>query len=167
MNFQCSWDSSILGLTISVCVFLLVLFIIAFFVVKKRESPKYQMIVLIIVIIGFIAGIVVSGLFIPMEVSAQNQSIRIHQLKGDAIIPVKDIEEIRRCTEADTRNSKKVFGSDGLFGYLGIFQNTQLGKYQMYVTNSSNRILVKTNTETIIFSCDHPDELINIIDTMH
>lgn len=167
MNFQCSWDGTVIGITISVSILLLAIFIACFFVVRKHEKPKYQMIILIIVFVGVLACITVSGLYTPLNVSIQNQSISIHQLKGNTVIPITDIKEIRRCTEFDTKNSTKVFGDDGFFGNLGIFNNSQLGKYTIYVTNHSNRILVKTNTETIIFSCDNPDELINIVNTMH
>ncbi|GHT87596.1 hypothetical protein FACS189474_0780 [Bacteroidia bacterium] len=167
MNFQCSWDGTVIGITISVIILLVALFIACFFAVKKHEKPKYQMIILIIVVIGTLVCMGVSGLYTPLNVSIQNQSISIHQLKGNTIIPIADIQEIRRCTEFDTKNSRKTFGGDGFFGDLGIFNNAQLGKYKMYVTNHSDRILVKTNEETIIFSCDNPDELINIINTMH
>jgi amino acid transporter len=166
MNFQCSWDNTTTGITVSVSIFLIALIAFSFFFVRKYERPKYQRIILIIVAVVIVASTITSILFVPLNVSVQNQSLVIRQLKGNTVIAAEDIKEIRRCTEADTKNSTKVFGSDGLWGYLGIFRNKQLGKHQIYVTNRSNRILVKTNKETIIFNCDQPDELVRFIETI-
>jgi hypothetical protein len=93
-----------------------------------------------------------------LSISVKDESIYINQLKGNIVIPIKDIKEIRRCTKLDTENSVRKFGSGGFWGYIGIFENTQLGKYQMYVTNYSNTILIKTDKGIFVISCNKPDD---------
>ncbi|MDR0541013.1 MAG: PH domain-containing protein [Dysgonamonadaceae bacterium] len=60
-------------------------------------------------------------------------------------------------------HSRRVFGSGGAFGYLGKFNNTELGDCQMYVTDASKKVLIKTSNETLVFSCDKPDEFIHFL----
>lgn len=38
----------------------------------------------------------------------------------------------------------RLWGSGGMFGYFGIFHNSDLGKYYLAATRSSNRVLVTT-----------------------
>jgi hypothetical protein len=167
MNFHCPWDTTVISLTL---VYLLVLLgVIIMLVVKmkyyKREDMKLPAVFTGIGILFFIAVIIGSALHAPLSVSVKNESIYIHRLKGDIVIPIEKIEEIGRAENSDTKNSIRTFGSGGAFGYLGKFKNAKLGNYLMYVTDSSQGVIVKTDTETLVFSCDQPDEIINYIQT--
>ncbi|MDR3326691.1 MAG: PH domain-containing protein [Prevotellaceae bacterium] len=59
-------------------------------------------------------------------------------------------------------NGIRTFGSGGLFGYLGKFENPQLGEFEMYATDSKNRFLVETQSKTYVFSCKDRDKLIRL-----
>jgi hypothetical protein len=131
----------------------------------QREGRRLPVIFTGIGILFFIAIIIWSALPAPLNVSIKNESIHIHRLKGDIVIPIEKIVEIDRADDSDTKNSTRKFGSGGAFGYLGKFRNAQLGNYQMYVTNASQGVIVKTTDETLVFSCDKPDEIVNYIQT--
>jgi hypothetical protein len=167
MNIHCSWDTTVISITIvSVLILLGAILMLA---VKmryyKRENRKFPVVFTGIGILVFTAVILGSALFVPINVSVDNEKLHIHRLKGDIVIPIEKIEEIRRADDSDTKNSTRTFGSGGAFGYLGKFRNANLGNYQMYVTNTSQGVIVKTNDETLVFSCDRPDEIINYIQT--
>jgi hypothetical protein len=110
-------------------------------------------------------GIIIMGaLFLPLQVSVTNDEICINRGIGNVLIKTIDIQKIRRTSTSDTQNSIRTFGSGGLWGFLGKFKNSGLGDYTMYVTNTSNMITVKTNDDVFIFSCDHPDEIVDYIE---
>jgi hypothetical protein len=166
MNFQCPWDTTVISIT--AIDFVVVLLVIIIFLVKmiryKRNGEKLYAwgcllgSVLLIIVLFFPA------LYTPTSVSVKNETIRIHRMKGDIVIPFDEIAEIRRVNNSDTKNGRREFGSGGHFGYLGKFSSPQLGKYQMYATNASKRILVKNKKgEPLIFSCDRPDELMSLL----
>lgn len=169
MNFQCSWDATVTSTTTINFVSMLVVIIIAiFFAIRywKREKKLHSLGCWLVVIISIIL-LVFPALFCPLSVSVENESISIHRIKGDIVIPFDDITEIRMVNDSDTENGTRNFGSGGDYGYLGKFSSPQLGDYQMYATDASKKILVKNNKgESIIFSCDRPDELIRIVNTM-
>ncbi|MDR1436620.1 MAG: PH domain-containing protein, partial [Candidatus Symbiothrix sp.] len=93
-------------------------------------------------------------------------SVQIHQIKGGIAIPLEAIKEIRLCDDSDTKASIRKFGSGGAFGYLGKFENEQSGNYQMYVTDASKEVIVKTADNVIVFSCEKPEELIRCVSLM-
>jgi hypothetical protein len=120
-------------------------------------------------LLGILLGVgvlIFMALDCPLKVSVKNESITIHQMKNNLIIPIETIEEIRLCDNSDTQNSRRTFGSGGAFGYLGKFSNLQLGDYKMYVTDVSKEILVNTNGNIIIFSCNQPEKLVQLVNTM-
>jgi hypothetical protein len=168
MIFQCSWDTTVISITLITTAILLAV-IIALFVKMIRYRKEKRNVPALFCLLGvllFISADIVSALFCPQKVSIENEAIRIHRIKGDIVIPVEKIEEIRLCNDSDTKNSKRTFGSGGAWGYLGKFNNRQLGNYQMYVTDLSKKILVKTTDENLIFSCDKPDEMVSRIQKM-
>ena len=104
------------------------------------------------------------ALFLPLQVTVTNNEICINRGIGNVSIKTIDIREIRRTSTSYTQNSIRTFGSGGLWGFLGKFKNSGLGDYTMYVTNTSNMITVKTKNDVFIFSCDHPDEIVDYIE---
>jgi hypothetical protein len=162
MNFQCSWDTNVFIITLLFVVALLGA--IAFLVVKavryKREGQILTVCLLALGIVFFLGVLIVSGLECPLKVSVDKETVRIHRMIGNVVIPIETIEEIRLYKDSDTAANVRKWGSGGVFGYLGKFSNPQLGDYQMYVTNASKKILVKTSDKIIVFSCNQPEELI-------
>ncbi|GHT39232.1 hypothetical protein FACS189437_02000 [Bacteroidia bacterium] len=166
MNFQCHWDATVVSSTaIDVIVLLSIIVMFALYAIRhyrneeKLRSKAYWLGAVIFVIV-----LVFPALFCPLNVSLQNESISIHRIKGDIVIPLDDIMEIRMVNGSDTKNGTRNFGSGGSFGYLGKFSSPKLGNYQMYATDASKMILVKNKKEEyIIFSCDKPEELIGMV----
>ncbi|GHT75487.1 hypothetical protein AGMMS50262_10940 [Bacteroidia bacterium] len=98
----------------------------------------------------------------PQQIIMRKDGIFVDQVKFGFLIPYNEISEIRKYTKDDSKNTIRIFGSGGLFGYIGKFKNPQIGNIQMYATDSSNRILIQTkdkNTNYII-SCAESDVLI-------
>lgn len=165
MNFHCSWDTNVFIITLLSVV--VILGVIVMMVLKLRHyKQERQLLPLCLLSLGilFLIGVLIfSVLVCPLKVSVDKEAIRIHRMIGNVVIPIETIEEIRLCNDSDAKAGDRKWGSGGAFGYLGKFHNTQLGDYQMYVTNTSKKILVKTSDKTIVFSCDQPEKLIAVM----
>jgi hypothetical protein len=170
MNFQCTWDTAVItSTTIAVITILGVIVMFALYAIHyRKEEEKFRSMLYWLGTIIFAVVLVFPALFCPLSVSVKNESISIHQIKGNIVIPFDDITEIRIFHDSDTKNGRRDFGSGGAFGYLGKFSSPKLGNYRMYATDASKRILVRNKKdEYLIFSCDKPDELIEMVNASH
>ncbi len=166
MTSYCSWDTTVLIITMLTNAVLLVVAIVCFIKFKlylhtRFFTPKILCFSSMLLCLGVI---IMGALFLPLQVSVTNDEICINRGIGNVSIKTIDIREIRRTSTSDTQNSIRTFGSGGLWGFLGKFKNSGLGDYTMYVTNTSNMITVKTKDDVFIFSCDHPDEIVDYIE---
>ena len=93
----------------------------------------------------------------PIRLTIGNDKIILHRLFGAINIPIKDIIEIKAIPNSETAFSIRIFGSGGLFGYLGKFKNT------MYATNLNELVLIRTNSKKYVFSCKNRDEFIESV----
>ncbi|MDR0547731.1 MAG: PH domain-containing protein [Dysgonamonadaceae bacterium] len=165
MIFSCPWDTKVALITIAYSAVLLLVIIgllipLIRYIKVKRILPVALLSLGILLFTGIL---VISAIDCPMKVSIETELLTIHRIQGNIVIPIESIEEIRLCENVDTRDSKRILGSGGAFGYLGKFRNVPLGDYLMYVTNVSQKILVKTNGKYIVFSCDEPARLVETI----
>ncbi|MDR2056874.1 MAG: PH domain-containing protein [Dysgonamonadaceae bacterium] len=169
MNFQCSWDSTVISITAITSVVVLsvaIMFLVKMVHYKRNEEKLYAGGCLLGAVLSIIA-LSFPALYTPLSVSVKDKTIQIHRIVGNIVIPFNEIAEIRRTDASDTKNSTRKFGSGGDFGYLGKFSSSQLGNYQMYATDASKRILVKNNKgECLIFSCDRPEELLKMVNSV-
>lgn len=108
----------------------------------------------------FVLTIVICAGYTPVRLKANSEKITVTRLFKPIEIPICGIKEMKRIGKSDISDSIRTFGSGGLFGYLGRFKCTALGRYTMYATNLNNLVLIRTDTKTYVFSCSRPDELI-------
>ncbi|MDA0812274.1 MAG: PH domain-containing protein [Verrucomicrobia bacterium] len=55
----------------------------------------------------------------------------------------------------------KTVGNDGLFAMHGRFRSKRLGKFQAYVTDPANAVVLKVPGDTIVISPEHPRQFVN------
>ena len=103
--------------------------------------------------------------WIPINLSANTTHIILHKLIGKITIPIGEITSVQIIDKSMISNSIRLFGSGGVFGYLGKFRNRLLGNYIMYITERKNLILIKTHKKTYIFNCKGPDSLIMFVNS--
>jgi hypothetical protein len=150
-------------------VVLLILFIssklIPILIKRYRNKGKNNLLTLSFITLSFLPLVVliITLFYLPLKIFVDDENIYIDQVKGKITIRAKNITEIRRYTEADSKNTIRTFASGGLFGYLGKFENPQIGNFQMYATDTENRILIRTDNKTYVISCNSPDVLIEAI----
>jgi hypothetical protein len=163
-EFTCNWGESVILITI-LC-FALLLFIsgksIRYLFKQKQKRISYSIPLLLMnFIIGF--ALIFTLLYMPLRIKLDDQKIYVDQVKSGFSIPYSEIIEIRNYSKRDNPNTIRVFGSSGLFGYIGKFENSQIGRVNMYVTDSSRRILIRTKDrgKNYVLSCKEPDTFID------
>jgi transcriptional regulator with XRE-family HTH domain len=112
---------------------------------------------------GIYAFIPVALLICCLFLGVQGYSLRdgqllIHRLGWSTRYPLSEITELTVNPQAMV-GSIRVFGIGGLFGYIGYFRNTILGKYLAFVTDRSKCLVVGLGEKRIVISPDAPEEM--------
>lgn len=166
-EFICNWGKT--PIIITIVVVLLILFVsvksITSLIKRYRSKGKNQLLVLFFILLSFLPLFVLffTLLYMPLKVIVKDDGVYLSQVKGGISIPATSITEIRRYTAIDSKNTIRTFASGGLFGYLGKFENPQIGKFQMFATNTENRVLIRTGNKAYVISCINPDAFIEAV----
>lgn len=159
ISFACPWS---LGVTLITTIIIIILAASTYFI-WADDFPSSMLWLKYTLIIVFITTIIGGLGYMPIRLSIKNDKIILHRLFGAINIPIKDIIEIKAIENSETAFSIRVFGSGGLFGYLGKFKNKKLGYYSMYATDINELILIRTDRKTYVFSCRNRDEFIESV----
>jgi Protein of unknown function (DUF2679). len=166
-EFVCNWGQR--TITITILVVTLMLFIsvkmLLSFLKGYKSDKKRPILVFIYAFIAILPLILTFAIlpYMPLKVIVDKDTIYINQFKGGITIPIEDIVEIRRYTGEDSKNTVRTFGSGGLFGFLGKFKNPQIGKFEMFATDTKDRTLIKTNDKVYVISCANPNVFIETV----
>ena len=95
----------------------------------------------------------------PRYLIIQNGLLIITHPIGRTVIEKSQVVKIEAIERSDLRGSLRLFGSDGFFGWFGIFRNSKFGTYRLYCGQLENLYLVKTTTKKYIISSSVPIEL--------
>ena len=159
ISFTCPWS---LGVTLITAIIIIILAASTYFI-WTDDFPSSMLWLKYTLIVVFIATIIGGLGYMPIRLIIENDKIILHRLFGAINIPIKDIIEIKAIENSGTAFSIRVFGSGGLFGYLGKFKNKKLGYYTMYATDINELILIRTDRKTYVFSCRNRDEFIESV----
>lgn len=159
ISFTCPWS---LGVTVITTITIIILVASTYFI-WNDDFPSSMLWFKYTLIVVFIATIIGGLGYMPIRLIIENDKIILHRLFGAINIPIKDIIEIKAIEKSETAFSIRVFGSGGLFGYLGKFKNKKLGYYTMYATDINELILIRTARKTYVFSCRNRDEFIESV----
>ncbi len=118
----------------------------------------------LLMVVFFITVIVGVG-YMPMRLKANDEIITVTRLIGSLEVPLSEVTGVSRISKSDIDGSMRTFGSGGLFGYLGRFQNGRLGNYTMYATELNNLILIRTDDKKYVFSCTKAQDFVDYINS--
>jgi hypothetical protein len=115
-----------------------------------------------------IAGVLIASVlwvttWTPISLSLRGDQLVMKQLIGRITIPVDTIENIQPIDSTWLKGSIRLFGSGGLFGFLGRFRNATLGRYTMYVTAQKNLLLIQNPEKTFVFNARQSADLIAMV----
>lgn len=100
--------------------------------------------------------------FMPLSISLDNETLKIHRPLKTKSIPLSDIADIRLCQP--TMGARRICGSGGWFGWIGWFKENDLGKYFAYYGKASDCFLVTLkNGKKYMLGCKDAPEMVQAI----
>lgn len=91
----------------------------------------------------------ITFLYTPIKFGFDEKALYIKQIKGITEIPFTSIKKVTSFETNNLSNTFRVFGSGGVFGYLGFFKNKELGIFIMYATSKSDLICIETSSKKL------------------
>lgn len=95
--------------------------------------------------------------------SIQDGKLKILRLGWSKDIDFSEIKKVEDKPNAMLGSFRR-FGIGGLFGYIGYFSNSILGRYKAYATHTKKTVLLHVNDEQIVLSPDNPKEFISVLE---
>lgn len=79
----------------------------------------------------------------------------VHRVLWSNLVDLAQIESAE-IDPAACKGAWKTMGNDGLFAMHGRFRSNHLGKFQAYVTDTANAVVLRLPTDTIVVSPENP-----------
>ena len=100
--------------------------------------------------------------FAPRRYEIKDDAIAIKRLiPKDVRIPFSKVCSIEPTGYKHAfKNSLRIMGSGGGFGFYGSFTSQNLGRFQAYATRKSNCVLIRTQDRAVVVTPDDPDSFI-------
>ena len=88
-------------------------------------------------------SILMTYLYMPQQYEIQEHHLVIHRKIGNLQIPIQDITNIEMIEKYTQLGFViRLFGSGGLFGWLGIFYSGKYGKFKLYAGAASPLVMI-------------------------
>ena len=71
-------------------------------------------------------------------------------------IPFTDILDIRSIEMRELGTTFRLFASGGLFGYLGLYNSSLLGRIMMWCTNKESLVIIRCREKIVVISPEDP-----------
>ena len=98
----------------------------------------------------------------PISVKLTTQYFELKKVVGSIRIEYAAISYIGRYTP--TLSDMKMFSSGGLWGFVGVFRNSDIGSYNAFIGDMQQSFLIKTvEGRVYVFSVEDVDNLITSI----
>jgi hypothetical protein len=109
------------------------------------------------------AVLLVSFLLYPTSYFADENFLKVNSVLFSRSICKTDITEVVQPTNEKMKNTVRIVGSGGFFGYFGLFYNATYKWMIWFATQRKNYVLVKTTKRKFIFTPDQPEEFVKAL----
>lgn len=110
-----------------------------------------------------IPAIVVAGCLSPRYYKITNQGLVIQRRLFPITILFDDIVRLRSITEEELGTSSRLMGIGGIFGYLGTYRSSEIGKYQRWCTNRESLVLIESQSRKWVISPSDADGFVKAV----
>lgn len=100
--------------------------------------------------------------FIIRGYTITGDSILIHRLWWNTILPLKDIRSVEAEPLAMS-SSFRTCGNGGLYSFTGWYWSRELGRFHAYVTDLNRTVVVRMRRRTAVLSPDDPEAFVRAI----
>lgn len=155
------WTNRLIVSTILGIVIIIGAIVFLCYLYTNHSKSLFFAISCIISICLLVITLLVTLLLMPRGVSKNEKGLTVHLLAKNIHIPADEIVSV----EAYPMDEKtiRVFGSGGVFGYIGVFSNDKVGEFVCYATDWSNSYIIRRrNKRPIVITIENPRILKNI-----
>lgn len=142
--------------TIIISSVMIALMVWVFFYALNLHGPRWS-----IVMWGALAASLCFAalVYMPLSLEVNDSGLLVRRPLKIKSIPLSQIADIRPC--APTMAARKIFASNGWFGYYGWFSEADLGRYFAYYGKASDGMLVtlKSGRKYLLGCKDAPQML--------
>lgn len=123
----------------------------------KRPEDRWALLIGPVVVCPIIGG---TALWMICHFELTDEPILVRRVLWTNTIPLAHIES----AEADPRACErawKTVGNDGLFAMHGRFRSKRLGRFQAYVADPANSVVLKLPGDIVVISPENPRHFVN------
>lgn len=89
------------------------------------------------------------------------ESVIIKKMLGEITISRSDIVQVRY--KKSIMSDVRLWGISGLFGHIGLFWNSNIGKYYAFVKDGNSMLEIKTRRKCYVISCDDYTQVVSLL----
>lgn len=123
----------------------------------KRPEDRWALLIAPVVVCAIIGG---SALWMIRRFELTDEAILVRRVLWTNAIPLAQIESAEVAPRA-CEGAWKTAGNDGLFAMHGRFRSKRLGKFQAYVTDPANSVVLKLPGDIVVISPENPRHFVN------
>lgn len=157
--YRAPWETRVKIITAFVIILLVGVSIAPLLI--KTDLPAIATLLSVLVPSGIL---LISGLFAVRGYSLTDKAVIVHHPLWTRSFLLEDLQEAYSDPFA-MQGSLRLFGIGGLFGFIGYFQNRELGRYQAYVTDMQRNVILKFKQGIIVISPHNPGSFLKELDT--
>ena len=160
---KASMDTLTKGLTIGVSILLLLSGFVPF--LSNNEFQFSDLMIpsaVYIIPISLIIMLVLTYGFSPKGYALEDGKLVVLRPFQNKFHATTDILNVSLVDRKDLKNSLRVFGVGGLFGYFGLFRNTRYGTMIWYATRRDQFVVIeRSNGKAIVLTPDDPNSFVS------
>lgn len=124
----------------------------------------YNLIIAWVIMALILIPSILSFFIFPMYIVADEEGVGVRTLARTKLIPYENIDRIVRADEQPqffSISTIRLFGSGGVFGYIGWFHSKGIGTFLSYATDEKNVFLIyRKKGIPVAISVNDPDEFL-------
>ena len=156
INVHWSWWVRITTIVVTVALLGLLNYSLNKFMI---DSDDYEALLISVTVFIFYGVFMINA---PISVRLTTQYFELKKIVGSIRIEYAAISYIGRYTP--TLSDMKMFSSGGLWGFVGVFRNSDIGSYNAFIGDMQQSFLIKTvEGRVYVFSGEDVDNLITSI----
>ena len=159
--YECLQSKSVKWVSaIFYAVVILSVFVMMYLVAKGIYNLIIAWVIMVLLFIPFI----LIFFMCPMYIVADDEGVGVRTLARTKQIPYENIDRIVRVDEQplfSPISTIRLFGSGGVFGYIGWFRSKGIGTFLSYATDEKNVFLIyRKKGKPVAISVNDPDEFL-------
>jgi hypothetical protein len=159
---KASMDNLTKGLTIGVSILLLISGFVPILTSEFQFSNVITPGPFYVMPFAFIIILVITYGFSPKGYAFEDRKLVIYRPFQNKFYATEYILNVSLVDRKELKNSLRVFGVGGLFGYFGLFRNSRYGTMIWYATRRDQFVVIeRSNGKTIVLSPNDPNSFVS------